>query len=281
MEAIQAIDEREKGTQIPISIATALAIESSLGIMPEHETPDAPILKAGALYINLRTLFRNLMGSIDKEQRGVISPEDLSFAMINEMQAIETAIIKGSNGHCETVFYVCSYLGVPRRYPYATLKENKTKTSAQEIAWLTEEHALKALLEFGGSQDIRLYDLDFDQDERNVFIITHYPIDLLNRYRFRALSLLESHTGAIKPPVQWYTKLTNGKELSHIPFDRMTLQVFGDGVTFLGQGIKTKRQLQELGAAKKWTSVTTKDLMASHIKQLKDPTFEGAILKLY
>ena len=64
------LESREKG-QLPISIASSLAIESALGIMesdePGYKPPASPpLLDYDAIWINLRTLFRNLHGSMNR-----------------------------------------------------------------------------------------------------------------------------------------------------------------------------------------------------------------------
>jgi hypothetical protein len=269
------------GAVLPISIATAQAIESSLGVLPDNEVPKAPILNADSLWVNVRTLYRNLMGSIERDQRDGLVPDDLAEAIINEMQIIEAAISQGSNGLCNVVYYVCSYDAVPRRFPHANHKNPNTDNA--KYAWNMEQLTMKAIADLQPAHDLRQFDLDFDKEESRVFIITHYPVDLLNRYMFRTLTLVESHTGTLKSPARWYTKLGTGpsKELYNIPFDRMTLQLFGDGVLFSPHPIKIRRFLMGIAEKYKWSSISTKALVMAGIKAEKDPVLEGFILKLY
>lgn len=276
---IAELDAREKGTQVPISIATALAIESSLGIMPEQETPDAPILKTQTLWINLRTLVRNFYGAIHKEFREGVFPAQVAELIVNEMQIIESAISKGANGRVEVTYYLCSLVGLNRRYPYA--KHKSADTPNQKTAYAMEEATLQEILLLNPPFDLRLFEMDFDDVQQNAFIITHHPLDLLNRYRFKTLTLLESHTGALKPPSLWYTKLQNGRDLPNIPFDRMTLQLFGDGVLFAPMDGKARRLLVELATKNKWSPLTTKDYIVSTIHREREPILEALILRLY
>ncbi|MNZ57992.1 hypothetical protein D3C78_759890 [compost metagenome] len=107
-------------------------------------------------------------------------------------------------------------------------------------------------------------------------------MDLLQRYKFSSLTLLESHTGAAKPPALWYTKLTNGKELEHIPFDRMTLQFFGDnGNLFTGYPIKFRRIMLDIAKKNRWTALTTKDYIIQSVKKAYEPELERLVLNLY
>lgn len=276
---IADLDSREKGTQVPISIATSQAIESCLGVLPEHETPDAPIRKVDSLWINLRTLVRNFFGAMTKEHREAVMPQQAAELILNEMQIIESAIIHGANGRTEVTYYLCSLIGLNRRYPYALLRAPSTEN--QKMAYALEEATLQELLQLNPPHDLRLFELDFDDNQRNALIITHHPVDLLNRYRFKTLTLLESHTGALKPPNLWYTKLQNGKELANIPFDRMTLQLFGDGVMFASVDTKARKLLMELAAKNKWSPMTTKDYIVSTVRREHEPILESIILRLY
>src|SRR5690606_15099886 len=105
-------------------------------------------------------------------------------------------------------------------------------TENQKFVQALEGNTFKEFQQLQPDADLRVFDMDFEQDQRKVLIITHFPVDLLNRYKFSRLVLLETHTGAMKPHTLWYTKLYNGKELNMIPFDRMTVQLFGDGNLF-------------------------------------------------
>lgn len=276
------MDQREKGTEIPVSIGTALAIEAALGILPDMPEEDAKtpaITKVDALWVNMRTLFRNLIGSLDKDFKDQVTDDLLVLALTNEMQIIESAISHVTKGRCEVTFYFCDYSAVPRRFPYASIRPREAP--AQKRMWSLEQHTMDELWKSQPHHDFRRYDTDFDQQEKRTLILTNYPVDLLNRYKFKALTLLESHTGVTKSPARWYTKLYDGKDLYNIPFDRMTLQLFGDSVMFSPQPIKIRRYVKEMATKYKWTSVSTKSLLIQSFKDEKDPVLEGFILKLY
>src|SRR5690606_20358874 len=154
-------------------------------------------------------------------------------------------------------------------------------TENQKFVQALEGNTFKEFQQLQPDADLRVFDMDFEQDQRKVLIITHFPVDLLNRYKFSRLVLLETHTGAMKPHTLWYTKLYNGKELNMIPFDRMTVQVFGDGNLFTPALIKLRRHILDLAKRYKWTSVTTKDMVLRHVSNEHDPVLEGYIRKLY
>lgn len=280
-----AITDREKGA-LPISIGTSLAIEGALGIYPEVEGKplpyrgdNPPVVQVDAIWVNVRTLFRNLINAVDKDLRGQLEPSDLAIALTNEMAAVEAAINHGSKGGCSVVFYLCTFMSINRRFPYAN--HRNPNTEGQKYLWVLEEATLKELMESNPPVDFRVYDIDFEQGQQSALIITHYPVDLLNRYCFKRLALLESHTGVVKSPLAWHTKLHGGNELFMIPFDRMTLQVFGDGISFKPAPIKIRRHLIELATKYNWTAATTKAYIEKSVKDEREPVFEAYLLKHY
>jgi hypothetical protein len=279
METTPSLSSREVGA-LPISIGTSLAIESILGILPEHETDKPAINETDLLWINVRTLYRNLMGAVDKTVRPQLLPSEIAEAIINEMQSIEAAIAHQTMGKVAVTFYHCSYYSTSRKFPHALHKA--PNTPLQKEGFLLEQLTMRSIIETQPANDFREFDLDFDGDpSRRVFIVTHYAIDLLNRYRFKSMTLLETHTGALKPPSRWYTKLHDGKSLYNIPFDRMTLQVFGDGNMFSPAPIKIRKFMVTLAEKYNWTSVTTKDYITKSIKDEKDPVLESYVLRMY
>ena len=77
------LSNRVLGEVVPISIATALAIESLIGKNPEAPVVEDHLGEIDILMINVRTLTRNVIGAIQKEDKEVV--EVNPFAM--EFQA--------------------------------------------------------------------------------------------------------------------------------------------------------------------------------------------------
>ncbi|MNQ29608.1 hypothetical protein D3C85_429230 [compost metagenome] len=275
----EKLSERAMG-QFPISIATSLAIESLVGILPEAPTDSPEIFKRDLLLINIRTLIRNLLGSVDKEARALLEEYTMAEAVSNEMRVIEEVISETSDGRCEVKFYHCTYGDIPRRYKQALLKG--PTTTAQHMYWAQKNLVIKNLLtQFESGTPIEQWTTDFPDFNYKTVLLTHYPVDLLQRYRFQSLALLESHTGAIKTPLMWNTKLVSGKEHPNLPFDKMTLQMFGDGILFSPMPIKIRKRVLELAETYKWTPATTKALIIDSAAARKDPALEMLIKDLY
>src|SRR5690606_2412979 len=165
MRARQILIDREKGA-LPISIGTSLAIESAQGVLPEKEVQVPPILSYDALYVNLRTLYRNILGSIPTEERTGMSPDLIAETISNEMQVIEGAIRQTTNGKVKVVFYLCTFASLNRKFPHA-LHKNAT-TENQKFVQALEGNTFKEFQQLQPDADLRVFDMDFEQDQRKV-----------------------------------------------------------------------------------------------------------------
>ena len=266
--------------QFPLSIATSLAMESSIGILPEAPAVAAEIKNRDLIMVNVRTLLRNLLGSIPKEDKGRLENYTIAEAIVGEMRVIEQLAAEHSNGRCSVEYYHCTYSDVQLKFSRALLKIPVTPL---QVAYLAMENdVLKYMKEdFKTAPPIEQLTRNFKDHHVDALIITHYAIDLLQRYRFNSLSLLESHTGAIKAPLLWNTKLKDGKEFEILPFDRMTLQMFGDGVIFAPMPIKIRQRLYSIAVKQGWTPASTKDWIIQGVTAHRDPALEVLVKDLY
>lgn len=271
--------ERAMG-QFPISIATSLAIESLVGILPEAPVAAPEILKRDLFMVNVRTLFRNLLGAVETDHRNKLDEFTMAEAISGEMRAIEAIVSEHSDGRCEVRFYFCSHTDILRKFDRALFKAPNTTLQHQYIAM--ETTTIKYLLkEFKDSAPIAQYTTEFPDTNANAVILSHYAIDLLQRYKFANLILLESHTGALKPPMLWNTKFVNGREFEIVPFDRAMLQIFGDGVIFSAMPIKIRQRVYNIATKNKWTPASTKALVIHSVEMNRDPALEVLVKDLY
>lgn len=266
--------------QYPLSVATSLAIESLVGILPEAPAAVPPITQYDVLWVNMRTLLRNLLGSLETDQRKLLTPETVAEYLVNEMRTIETICVEKGDGRFEVAYYICSYSDLSYSFNRAILKH--VTTPSQKLAETFEKAVFEIIeLDHQGSIPYLTLPRKFPEVGLKALMLSHYPIDLLQRYRFESLTLLESHTGAIKPPQMWNTKLKNGRDLERIPFDRMSIQMFGDGVTFTPMAIKVRQKILEIAEKHKWTPVTTKEYVIHCVVQNRDPALESLVKDLY
>lgn len=273
------LTERAVG-QFPISVATSLAIESLVGILPEAPAEKPPIQDYDTLWINIRTLIRNMLGALDTDKRKHLTEYTVAEYIVNEMRAIETVCIEHGDGRFDVEFYVCSYTDLAYNFNKSILKV--PNTPGQKHAYLFEQAVLEIIdKDFKGHIPYHHLTRTFPEVLARALLLSHYAIDLLQRYRFQDVALLESHTGAIKPAPMWNTKLHNGKELERIPFDKMTIQMFGDNVTFSPMAIKVRKKMVELAEKHKWTPLSTKDFVIHCVEQNRDPALEALVKDLY
>lgn len=254
--------------QFPLSIATSLAIESACGIHPDIPATKPPILKFKEFWVNVKTLFRNLLGSLDRESAEIVSSHAMGQTLILEMETIKEVIKTYSPG-TKVVFYINEYLDMKQLYPDALFRFETTEKRKHYLDLLdqTIEQYLDKNVELGIALSIRKLK---PKAYVTAMILTHLPYDLLSRYEFEDLVLLESHTGAIKPFAQWYTKYYNGNELTMLPFREELLQIFGDDQTFRPLSIKLRRAIVQIALARGWNAVTTKERIRSNLKDLPE-----------
>lgn len=265
------VAEREKG-EAPLSIGTSLALES-LGGFGEFPNESPPIHKHDELWVNLRTLFRNCFNAIERTVRTELMATDLVNGLIDDIQVLLSTIELRSVGRMNVIFYLNSFKSFTKEFPNGKWRE--LSTPKQIFEHDLEEKTLKLFMkDFQESigVDVKEFNVKITAKSGNAVILTHYPTDLLWRSSFQQLTLLESHTGALKSRAEWYTKLTGGKRYNRIPFNRMTMQVFGDGnLLFSSMSPKIKNRILEIAESDDWTPVTTDEKVRHSINKLYDP----------
>lgn len=272
---------REKGATVKISIGTALAVEGALGVYPDKPVTPAPIRLYQQVWFNMYTLLRNTLGSLTADQQRAVLPAELADALREDMLGADHAISVATKGTCKAVFYLNDYTSLPKRFPAADLKQ---PTTADQEARQALENATMALLSKSPPDvDVRSYGLSIVGHHPNALIVTHILVDLLSRYEFKRLDLLESHTGTIKPPAKWNTKLgLNPEAVDRIPFHPFTLAIFGDrSVQFRPQSLSLRRQLVQIATEDKWTSVSTMERIRVSIQNRHDPELTKACQPFY
>lgn len=269
---IAVLSERALG-QFPVSIGTSLAFEGAAGIYPEREESPPPISKVRyqQIWFNLLTVFRNLFEACERERRLIIRGPAMMMAIVEEMALIEAAVNKISEGKISSVFYIADYSKLSREYPRALLRNPVT---SKQLAMLKlEKETFKLIEDYNFEQTVhRLRGLHIEGNHPESLIVTHCLTDLFERYRFKRLDLLESHTGIIKPHTEWNTKLTSGKEYPNLPFCKLTLQVMGDkGHHFNSMPIKIRQTMLDIAERDNWTVLTTREKIRLSLRLVQDP----------
>lgn len=281
--SLAQVDARAKGA-VPVSMGTSLALEAAFGVYPEREVVDPPpILSVKELWINVRTLIRNCFNAFETDQKDRLLPQDLIPALEEEFSIIDVVVSQRTQGQVNVVFYLPDYSSLPRKFPDALLRHPRTP---KQLAYQAIENSLaEHFKKHPPHEQFRETAFLVTGSHPEAFMLTHFPVDLLARYRFKKLWLLESHSGHIKAYPQWHTKLNDGKTLERIPFGAFALQVFGDGNTqFSMQPSAIRQEVKTLAEIDKWTSVSTKDRIRmsinTRVKSLKVRTLLLAFLSV-
>lgn len=269
MDYFQGISLAERVTSaFPLSIGTSLAMESLFEPMqkpydPERKIPNKVNLNQyDTCYINLETLYRNLVASLEKTAFSTASVNDLIATLIEEIGIIQGLFDSEGNG-CQVKFYHAehktleSYASSGR---YVGLKLRTPTTDNQRFFHAQQLQVFKALDTFTDSI-LKFKDAFEATSYESALILTHHPYDLIHFKDFKQLDLLESNTGILKPRYQWNTKYHSlgTHDLSHLPFSKKLLFVFGDK-SEIKPGSSTMRQaVYDVSKRYDWNPTTTPD----------------------
>lgn len=266
--------ERTKST-VPISVGTGLALE----VLPGTE-----MHKYHTFLINIRTIIRNARQAF--EGNDLPKESDLYQAVREDIiQTAEFIVAMKLRTTLELKFYYPSYKGLESMFPLAKVKnllktDGSQKDSKQRTEALLDDKVAKKILdEFG--QAINKVDSKIPQFNGMALILTHHPVDLVTTDAYTRLNLIESHTGNIKNYTLFYTKLTGSKELTNIPLNKLTIQIFGDNSTnFYAQNLGVKNEIKQLAEAAKWSTASTPSLIARSIRSLENSPEKDILLKM-
>lgn len=262
---------RSLGT-IPISVGTALAVEA---------LQNTPMHRYQTFLINLRTIVRNARSAYEEVPKESELIQAVKEDILGIMEFIVGLKLKTI---LDIKLYYPSYNSLARQFPLASLKEMDPKKlispkdeKRKKQIQLEQKVIDETLKEF--DKFIISTDCSVPQFGGEALIITHHPVDLVTTEGYTRLHLLESYTGAIKGYASFYTKLTGGKDMPNMPFNKLTIQIFGDNaVNFYSQSSAVKNEVKKLAMSVPWSSASTVNFVASSIRRLPGTLPEKSIL---
>ncbi len=246
------INERAMG-RLPISLPTSIAIETLFGLN-ENQSNDLSKDKT-ELWINISTLIRNLVSSLDKETQGIVSDYELANTVMDEMEIIESSVREYSN-HLSVKFYIVHYDKLKSIYPNANYRDSVTER--KQFISLLYQNTLMNIKQIDTNNKISVFDIDIKPlISSKIVMLTHNAVDLTSSVYFTDVVLLESHTGKLKSNKDWYTKMSTPDKSELLPFTRPILIYFGDSEIFRPQPIKYRRIILETASKFNWSLFTT------------------------
>lgn len=273
---------RAIGESLPVSIGTSLIVDG-----PKAD----PSRWNQVVLINLLTLSRNIIQAVPAASQFDLRSDDVTEVVLTEMDILRQSLNTYSPG-VQVEFYLPDYKLIYIDFPMAKprLFNTKNKQFVQQMM-LDVRAKLKELIEEENKKrderkqeplPIRIMrGWKLDKDKRKTTVLTSFPTDLLSQYQFPALTLLESHTGAVKSRREWNTKLNWHKkeDIVNMPFMKFTLQVFGDDVFFIQQNLKVKQWVVDMSKRDRWTPITTESTIRRSIGKVKHMADREALLK--
>ncbi len=261
---------REMG-ELPVSIGTSFSLQGLYNTHPD-KTPEKilPASKGEVLYINLRTMLRNVFNATESDKVIHVKAKDYVNALKDEIQDI-SSFMENQEHPLKLFFYLPTYASLHKEFGNtADLREpstdlQKAKLEVEKSVFALIEKEINLLEE--ERRYINIIDMEIKAPERQrAFILSHLPIDLLYAKGFSNVLLLESHTGKVKSENEWYTKFS-AEARERIPFNKATLTFFGDsGGMFKPQHHKARKALTAVADKYKWTYQTTKEKILLNLR---------------
>lgn len=268
----------------PVSIGTSLSFESiftpRLPVYdPAREIPSrVNITDYNYFYLSVSTLFRNLMGSLKKEDNRRVQPKELFHALTEEMEFISDLVNTESNNRTNVIFYVNNYSDLQSSDFINHLRADKTEN--QKIKKHLHDSTIELLIK--NHEEIAIFKSRIKPVSRaKALILTHVPYDLICYSDFNKLDLIESHTGKLKHYTDFNTKYYDGKLVSMFPFNELLLKIMGDHEMIIPFNKKIRKEIIELATECKWTPVTSENKVKSDLTKLSNPFAVDTIKLLY
>jgi len=261
----------------PLSIGTSLALES---IFAPQQNPYDPLRKIPqqidltkyhTFWVNITTLYRNMIGAVSKEAYQSVVAEELCMALEEEMDVINLLFQNEGQNLCKVSYYYGAYESLEKeKTPGFGLRKPTTPSQIHYQGLL--EHVLKLLQK--RTDTIHVFKDAVKPKRRDrALILTHQPYDLVDFKHFDRLDLLESNTGVLKPRALWSTKYNpmSGVSFSNLPFTRKLLMIFGDRYLIKPIG-PVRKLILDVAEKNKWTAVTTEEKVDFDVnRSVRDP----------
>ena len=274
----------------PISIATSLALEVTLGTgtaPEENPTKDNVLKNYESIWINLRTLARNAINAVDTSMKDQLAVQDIVEVLKYETQQIDAIIDQYIPGCREVIFYESSYKDLVKRIgTKVILRSPRTEIQKRNASLINLGTTTFAEASEKEMQQLRKSDPLFENKGDGVrrfkwvpdpdkavwstAILTHFPLDLVHHTKFKKLTLLESHTGALKTYDQWDSKFYD-KDAKPMPFNAASLAFFGDTEVFKPVKPEVRQQIIAIARKRGWSGVTTNSRFLQGLELGKNP----------
>lgn len=254
---------------LPISVGSSLPFENLMTGTKRR--------RIQMLMLNLSTIIRNAYQAYETKDRGTVDAPKLYQDVMQDLSGIYDVRNQIGTDRPEFVVYNCDYTKLASKYKHAKLWS--PSTDAQRAYAVLVKETTKSVIA-ALKDHVVITDCELPKPINNTYVITHHIVDLVNANRSDVI-LLESHTGACKDSSLWHTKLTNGKNLDRIPFNQVSLQVFGDNSTdFKTNSLRVRSALLSIAEKHQWTAMTTLERVRLGIGMLEDRELRAVLQQM-
>jgi hypothetical protein len=233
--------------------------------------------------INIYTLCRNILSACKSSDIENVSVDDLRAVLISEISYIN-AVLKGIFRFVE--FYYCEYNNLQSKFPKARLMSDNTDKQ-KHVTYLIVNAVSRLIASQKEMNDndydkVKLYHSNYEpQLDKNTLIFTNQAFNLISFSRSANVALIESHTAHIKSRPLWYSKLHTCKQETWVPFNHVTIQLFGDGNLFQAYPKEHRQYVIEIGKKFEWNHQTTLDRMRLNVSFDRQNPIRHEILDLF
>jgi hypothetical protein len=246
------------GEVLGVSIPLDAAIEKYTEGIAEV-TSNTYTLDNTTLYVNMETMVRNAINCFDKSEGDINLKETIRSRIQEDILLFKDYMLTAHDTN--VIVYQPNYKNIKT----TTISNLLYSTKKKKKDLFLHRECLKKV---DGLEDKKIFSSFTRKDGKaSCAILTHYPMDLIEYNKFKRFFLFESHTGKIKRPSQFSTKINIKKELSeYIPFIKVMLVVFGDKTIHSGLQKDIKKKVIEIAKESNWTSMTTHNRAMFSIK---------------
>lgn len=266
-----------------LSIGTGLAFESIFNpTQPVYDQarkspPKVNLKNYTHLWVNVGTLYRNMVGACKSSDVPGISDSEFKDALALEMETIESLCKNEGNGLITPVFYFCTYESIYRNPGHKSIVLRSANTEKAKVYIAKLMSAIKML---DKEHLVKILDSDLKPSfNQKALILTNVAWDLVSSKHFNRLDLIESHTGVLKNKTAWNTKYHKYKDLSNLPFNSKLLKIFGDSEIFTPMLTSLRDLVLGVAVKGKWTVLTTKDKMMLDLDMYCNDKFVVHVIK--
>ena len=264
------LDDYNMGT-FPMSIGTSLAFEGLLGIHPERPNLPDRSKEFQTLWINLETLARNAISAYSMKKPKDITLNQLVDHMSQDTEMIDR-VLHDRGIKLKVFYYTTKQMGFKTKFPDFNLY---VPTSDNTIAHMKLVKEASAIL-------VKKLNSTFEMNEFNVrvvdktLVMTHYGWDLMTQSTRNGIALIESHTGVIKPPELWYTKLNSSN--AKLPFYRCFMGIVGDR-HYIAPNAVLKKKILRISREQRWHNMTAFSKILADLRMLKEDRVLEFVIK--